>query len=162
MSSKTKKFPLIIILALFSLFFAQLSNAFVVCRTDYAVLAVAEASITRGHAPLRVDLNGIHSAIGQKICDTNVSSKFIASYSWKSALGHYASGAQTQMVFDTPGIHKIDLIVKNNYGRSDTTSISVTVLDETPSHQDLQQEFNKGIRQGHASNYKCVLRIITI
>jgi PKD repeat protein len=51
----------------------------------------------------------------------------IATYTWDFGDGRVGSGAQTQHAYDTPGLYNVTLTITDGFGRSRSTSKTVTV-----------------------------------
>ncbi|SEL80476.1 Por secretion system C-terminal sorting domain-containing protein [Aquimarina amphilecti] len=85
--------------------------------------AIIDSSITSGVSPLSVSFDA--SASSDPDGD-------VLSYSWDFGNGDIATGILNDFIFTTPGDYEVLLTVDDGNGGSDTTSVIITVIDQTP------------------------------
>lgn len=88
-----------------------------------APIAVLSATPTSGETPLYVDFDGSASS------DVDGD---ILTYAWDFGDGNSSSNAVTSHTYNSPGVYIVMLTVDDGNGGTDSESINITVIDNTP------------------------------
>ncbi|SHN15349.1 Por secretion system C-terminal sorting domain-containing protein, partial [Cyclobacterium lianum] len=87
-----------------------------------APVAVAEADVTEGFAPLTVNFTG----------DNSSDAEGAVSYEWDFGTGITSTDANPSYTFSASGSYEVTLTVTDELGETNTASINITVIDNAP------------------------------
>gem|GEM_PF-639845 len=84
-------------------------------------VAVADADVMTGYAPLAVNFDGSGSSDGDGT---------IASYVWDFGDGSSATGVQVSHSFDAPGVYTVELTVTDDDGDVGSSTLEISVIEK--------------------------------
>jgi PKD repeat protein len=129
---KNKIILTVLILSMIALIFSGCGGIITPETPSDSLSAVITASPTSGEVPLKVTFDASESSAAQ--------SNEIMSYEWDFGDDKTGEGQTVQHDFGSPGNYTVTLIIINNKGAVDTSSVIITVFQ--PTETVIEQNFN--------------------